>query len=248
MNQSVPDTQAAPSLATRWAAIELALARDISSGLLQPGGRLPGEHALAERFGVNRHTVRQAIAQLARKGFVHVRPGLGTFVAESAVDYVLGRRTRFSENLGGAGRQARHRYVSSRIESASDTVRRALNLKPAERVLCIVSIGEADGRPITWAEHWFSAKRFAGLDEHFKAGGSISRALAACGIQDFTRLRSTITARLPSREIAHALRQSEQRPALVVEGINIDALRRPIEFGRTWFAGDQVQLVVGDES
>lgn len=53
----------------------------IQSGDLRPGSKLPTEHELAERFGVNRLTVRQAMAELARGGLVSPRQGVGTFVA-----------------------------------------------------------------------------------------------------------------------------------------------------------------------
>ena len=47
-----------------WRQIESALTEEIQSGLLQPGDRLPPESELAERFRVNRHTVRRAVAAL----------------------------------------------------------------------------------------------------------------------------------------------------------------------------------------
>jgi DNA-binding FadR family transcriptional regulator len=41
-----------------------ALNRDIESGELAPGSRLPTEQQLANRLGVSRNVVREAIAQL----------------------------------------------------------------------------------------------------------------------------------------------------------------------------------------
>ena len=57
----------------RWEAIATALREDILLGRHAPGERLPNEQQLAERFGVNRHTLRQAVQALAREGHVHVR-------------------------------------------------------------------------------------------------------------------------------------------------------------------------------
>lgn len=53
----------------------------IQSGQLQPGAQMPSETVLCEDFGVNRLTVRQAIAELQRQGAVTIRRGVGTFVA-----------------------------------------------------------------------------------------------------------------------------------------------------------------------
>ncbi|MBL8516549.1 MAG: phosphonate metabolism transcriptional regulator PhnF [Betaproteobacteria bacterium] len=230
-----------------WSIIERELAADIATGRMQAGARLPGEHALAERFGVNRHTVRHALAALAAKGLVQVRAGLGTFVTDLAVDYVLGRRTRFTENLSAAGLRGRHRFIAAEEVKASRPVAAALLLRLGATVLRIVAVGEANERPITLGEHHFAARRFKGLDAAFARTGSISAALKEFGVADFTRQRSAVSARLPGREVARHLNQDTRRPVLLVEGVNIDSAGAPVEFGRTWFAGDLVQLIVDAE-
>lgn len=56
------------------------LGREIESGDLTPGSRLPTEQQMAERFGVSRNVVREAIAQLRADGMVEARQGVGAFV------------------------------------------------------------------------------------------------------------------------------------------------------------------------
>jgi len=58
--------------------IELLILR----GLLLPGERLPPERELAERLGVSRPSLREAIAELQGRGLLVARPGAGIFVAE----------------------------------------------------------------------------------------------------------------------------------------------------------------------
>ncbi len=53
----------------------------IADGSWRAGERIPGEHALARRFGVSRPTVREAIGMLSARGLLHVRPRSGTYVA-----------------------------------------------------------------------------------------------------------------------------------------------------------------------
>lgn len=53
---------------------------DIQSGRLPAGQKLPNETTLAERFGVTRLTLRQAVTELQRLGAVEIRRGVGTFV------------------------------------------------------------------------------------------------------------------------------------------------------------------------
>lgn len=57
------------------------LGQSIHAGEFKPGERLPTEHELAERLGVSRPVVREAIAQLKSDGYVETRQGAGAFVA-----------------------------------------------------------------------------------------------------------------------------------------------------------------------
>lgn len=58
--------------------IELLILR----GILRPGERLPAERDLAERLGVSRPSLREALEALEQKGLVVSRPGSGVFIAE----------------------------------------------------------------------------------------------------------------------------------------------------------------------
>ena len=58
-----------------------ALRQDIRQGAVAPGEKLPSEHALCERFGASRPTVRRAIGWLVEEGAVRVRPGSGMYVS-----------------------------------------------------------------------------------------------------------------------------------------------------------------------
>lgn len=58
--------------------IELLILR----GVLRPGERLPAERELAERFGVSRPSLREAISELQESGLLVAKPNAGVFVAE----------------------------------------------------------------------------------------------------------------------------------------------------------------------
>lgn len=61
-----------------------ALARELASGPLRPGDRLPTEQMLVARFHVSRAVVREAISRLKSDGLVVSRRGSGLYVAPSA--------------------------------------------------------------------------------------------------------------------------------------------------------------------
>jgi DNA-binding FadR family transcriptional regulator len=60
-----------------------ALAKEILTGALAPGDKLPLEADLLERFGVSRTALREALKTLSAKGFLNVKTRVGTRVSDS---------------------------------------------------------------------------------------------------------------------------------------------------------------------
>lgn len=69
---------------TRAHEIRAVLEREIVSGQLEPGAKLEQE-LLAERFGVSRTPVREALKQLTAQGLVEIRPNMGACVVQLTV-------------------------------------------------------------------------------------------------------------------------------------------------------------------
>lgn len=231
----------------RWRHIADTLGEEVSAGRF-PGGRLPTEPELAERFAVNRHTIRRAIAALAERGMVRAEQGRGTFVADHHIDYVLGRRTRFSANLQREGREPGHRLIAVARGPADEATARDLALAPGTMVVQLETVSDADGVPLSCGIHRFPAERFAGLPAAFAQTSSITAALAACGVPDYTRELTRILARLPTEREASILEQPASRPVLQTEAVNLDPKGVPIQRSVTVFAGDRVQMIVAAEA
>ncbi|WP_245629644.1 FadR/GntR family transcriptional regulator [Alicyclobacillus sendaiensis] len=60
--------------------------REIEEGAFRPGDRLPTLRELADRFGVSRATVREALSALRGQGLVEFRHGMGTYVRTASVE------------------------------------------------------------------------------------------------------------------------------------------------------------------
>lgn len=54
----------------------------ILHGILRPGERLPAERDLAEKLGVSRPSLREALAHLQEAGLLETRPGAGVFIGD----------------------------------------------------------------------------------------------------------------------------------------------------------------------
>lgn len=227
-----------------WIAIASALREDISVGRYGVGDRLPTEAALAERFGVNRHTVRHALSKLVEDGLVRTRRGAGAFVAARPTDYPIGQRVRFHENLAAAGRRPEKRILQIETRAASLGEARVLALENAAPVCAFHGLSLADGAPIAVFESVFPVTRLPGIAEALGCESGVTRALARVGVSDYTRASTRLTAVAADATQALHLQLREGDPLLRSTSVNVDASRVPVEFGRTFFAGDRVTLTL----
>ncbi len=123
------------------------LQEQIQSGQLPPGGQLPTEIDLRERYGASRNTIRDAIKWLIARGLVETRPGQGTFVVEKVIPFVTTLTDDPETGLGGgeggvymAAVAASHRrpeISAPRVEmqKATRTIARALRIDEAGQVV-----------------------------------------------------------------------------------------------------------------
>lgn len=227
-----------------WRAIADALRSDLAEGRYGPGDRLPTEAALAERFGVNRHTVRHGISALVEEGLVRTRRGSGAFVAATPTDYPIGRRVRFHENLIAAGRRPDKRVLHVEERASAGGEARALGIPEGAMICAYNGLSLADGRPIAVFESLFPLERLGGITQAFGQTTSVTEALRAVGVGDYTRASTRLTAVRATATQALHLEVGEGDPLLRSSGVNVDEAGQPVEYGRTWFAGDRVTLTL----
>jgi GntR family phosphonate transport system transcriptional regulator len=236
-----------PKPTALWRSIADELRAGIAAGVYPEGARLPTEAALSARFGVNRHTIRRALASLVEEGLVHTRRGAGAFVAARPTDYPIGRRVRFHRNLAAAGRMPGRRILNLETRPAAPDEAEALALGPGAPVHCCDGLSFSDGLPIAVFRSVFPAEGMAGLPEALRAEGSVTRALARMGVADYTRASTRLTAVAATATQALHLRLREGAPVLRSVALNVDGAGRPVEFGTTWFAGERVTLTVSPD-
>ena len=226
-----------------WRAIAERLRAEIAAGRPAAGARLPSEAALAARFGVNRHTLRRALEELARAGLIRIRQGRGSFVSEDVLDYTVGPRTRFSEWIRRHNKEPSGRVLRLAEVPAEPAVARGLGVAVGSPVILLERLGLADDRPVSLTAHHFPTSLGPGLLEALRTAAGITEALAAVGIADYRRAVTRVTARLATAEEAALLRTPRSRPLLIAENVNVDAAGRVVEFGLARYPTPRVQIV-----
>lgn len=217
----------------------------IGTGEFDGLSTLPGEMALAERFAVNRHTVRSAIASFKKEGVLSVRQGHGTFIVHrTRLRYPIGRRTRFTDGLAGQTSESQDLLKSYSKESAGSAIAEALELPVGAPVIRLDSISTADAVPVSCGTRWFDAERFPGLADIYRKRGSITASLNVFGINDYVRVSTRISARHAAPETIEDLHLSPGAIVLVTEAVNAELDGRRLEYSNTNFAADRVEIDV----
>ena len=98
------------SMSPIWLQVATVLKREIVTGKLSPGEKLPGGRDLALRFEINPNTAARIYQELEREGICETRRGLGTFVTEDEarisamrMDMAKSAVQRFLRELEGIG-------------------------------------------------------------------------------------------------------------------------------------------------
>jgi GntR family phosphonate transport system transcriptional regulator len=227
-----------------WRQIESALEQAVRQGGFAPSGRLPAEPELARRFGVNRHTVRQAVRALASRGILRIEQGRGTFVDVRPIEYPIGARTRFSANLASSERLASRITLGIEEAALAGPAAKALGVAEGAPGLRHRTLAFADGMPVALGTVCLPKAAFPHAAAALATNPSVTALFTAAGHVDYRRAWTRIGTRLPSPEEAHHLRQSRERPVLATEALDVTATGMPLAYNYTVWAGERVSLTV----
>ncbi|HEY8530967.1 MAG TPA: GntR family transcriptional regulator [Limnochorda sp.] len=147
----------------------------IESGEWPPGHRVPSEYELMAQFGVSRHTIRQAMAELEREGLVYRQAGRGTYVRATKSRYPLTYLRGFTEQMEERGAVPSSKVLELAKETPEPTVRERLDLPAGEEVWRLRRLRLADGEPMALETMYIPVSVMPDLDRYDLESSSIYR-------------------------------------------------------------------------
>jgi len=107
--------------------------------------KIPNEFELCKLFNVSRITVRQALAELEKEGYLVRKQGKGTFVSFPKIEQNLASFYSFTEEFRKKGFTPGSKVLEFRVEDSGETIADKLGLeKPGEKVYYIKRLRCAD--------------------------------------------------------------------------------------------------------
>ncbi|GAA5063991.1 DNA-binding GntR family transcriptional regulator [Thermocatellispora tengchongensis] len=217
------------------------IAEAIRKGELQPGSRLDNEILLADRLGLSRPTIRQAIQYLVDKGLLVRKRGVGTQVVHGQVKRSV-ELTSLYDDLRRAGQDPATRVLNLEPARADEEVARILGLPPGAEVLRMERLRYAGGEPLAVLHNWLPTGLAPLTAEGLEQRG-LYELLRAAGVR-MRVANQRIGARSATAAEARLLDERRGAPLLTMVRTTYDDQGRAVEHGSHVYRASHYSLEV----
>jgi GntR family transcriptional regulator len=210
---------------------------------LPVGMAIPSERELCARYGVSRMTLRRALDELARQGYVVRRQGAATCTAQPKISQRL-TILSFTEDMRRRGLSTTSRLISAGGQAAGARLATRLQLSVTDQVMTIGRLRIAGGEPmaIEWLN--FPISLVPGLDAGDLENESFYSILKARFGIEIAGGSQTIEPTVTDAHDARLLGVPVHSPALFVERVTWTNTGRVIEFTQSTYRGDRYRFEV----
>jgi GntR family transcriptional regulator len=216
---------------------------DLVSGKLEPGAKLPNENEIADRFGVSRATVREAVLGLLQAGYLTRRHGSGTYVTKAPRSrHALDTTVSYTAMIREAGHEPGVTVLGRTVRAPTALERETLDLGDGEQVLELERVRLADQRPVIYSLDRVPAALVDGVpDEAFD--GSLYAILDSVG-RGVVRASAELLPTLADAKLSKLLEVKRRGPLLHIDQVDYDARGRPVMLSLEWHVADAFELIV----
>ncbi|MGI9951468.1 GntR family transcriptional regulator [Moorellaceae bacterium AZ2] len=210
-----------------------------------PENRLPPEEELAERLGISRATIREALMILAREGVVSKKHGVGNFVHPSALEnrMRIDLISDIARLLKASGYEVAVEHRNFREEELIPDIAEKLRLVPGEtRLYTFNRLYLADGRVAVFITIRIPRTHVVKDIRELPAGPTIVDVLKACCNAELSHSILTFQPLLADARLVDIFDLPEIRPLISWEELFFDLYDRRICFNTIVFHPRIVQL------
>ena len=205
------------------------------------GSAIPSERQLSADLGVSRLTLRAALDDLAREGYLVRRRGSGTYVQQPKISQQL-TMTSFSEDMRRRGMVPGNRTLSLKRQLAGARLGRFLNVSPGEEVVVVSRLRLADGVSMAIETLHVPSSVVPDVAPKDLEGSFYELLRSKYGIEIASGTQ-TIEPTVTNEEESAALGVPLHSPAFLFERVSRDEGGRTLEFVQSIYRGDRYRIV-----
>jgi GntR family transcriptional regulator len=226
----------------RW--LEETLRENISQGVYKPGDTLPTEHELMRRYNLSSTTVRRAVHDLVREGWIYRKAGKGTFVKRDRLDEHLARLTSFAEEMQSRNITPQFKLIRAEPTLAPAEVARFLKITSKQKAYLIERVQIADGEPIALARGYWNPEIGERLAQHDLRRIALYEILEQLLHIPLVEADESINAMTADVDLARKLGMRKDAALLVRQRLTYSSEMRPIEFTTTFYRADRYEYKI----
>lgn len=149
----------------KYVYIKIALTNRIKSGELEVGAKLSTEKEMCDLYGCSRLTVRKALEELTREGYIYKIQGKGTFVKERTPQKQnFSVITSCSTLIRSQNMTPTKKILFEGIVPATADIAQRLGLHEGDSVLEYRRVYYANGTPVIYGRSYFNASALPGIE------------------------------------------------------------------------------------
>ncbi|MDU1909854.1 GntR family transcriptional regulator [Fusobacterium sp.] len=205
--------------------------------------KLPSERELCDKFCLSRDTVRQAIFQLEKMGYIYKKHGKGTFVAPKQLKPDLYKFYDFTEEMKKLGKDAASKILSFEIIPADKYIAKFLKIKENSNVHRITRLRIVDSIPLIFEKTYLPMEKFGYFHIDELNNSSLCNILKNRFSVKFSKGEETFYPITPDEEIARYLSLMRFQPVIKIERTTFED-EIPIMFTERIVRGDKFKYTV----
>lgn len=211
----------------------------LHEGTLSTGDRIPSQNELSKSLGVSAITVKRALGELQREGYIQRIQGRGSFIANRQ-KLLLELENLYSLTTAAEkyGMVADRRVLELKAISASRSAAKALEVEVGTPVAKLVRLRLIDGIPLAVDTSLLPLALFPDLIRDDHSQGSLYTLLTEKYGTEPVRAREFFEPVLINAFEAEVLHVPIGSAAMLAERIAYSAADIPIEFNRSVLRGD----------
>ena len=209
---------------------------------LDVGDAIPSERQLSADLGVSRLTVRAALDDLAREGYLERRRGAGTFVSEPKIAQEL-TMTSFTDDMQRRGMRPSSQTLELRVSPAGARLGRLLHVSPSEQVVIASRLRLADGESMAIETVHVCERHVPGLTAEDLERQSFYELLRDRYGLVIVGGEQTIEPTVTDEDESAALGVPLHSPAFRFERVTHSQTGEIVEFVESIYRGDRYRLV-----
>jgi GntR family transcriptional regulator len=212
----------------------------IEKGEWPIGTNIPSEDELCKIFDVSKATVRLAISELVRNGYLKRQQGKGTFVTQVISHVGLAVKTRLTEDMFGEGVKVEKKLLASSIKEPSEEIKSYL--MTIDNTYYILCKGIVSGEPVYIEEMFVPVTVIPGIENDDICQTSFYDMIQEKAIKRIFKVIQTIEVNEIKGDVADMLEMKEGSPALLIHRILVGSDGSPIAYKRLVGSGGKYKF------